>query len=71
VFTSGEDDCQQNRKVEVSGEKVEGDETVIQPDAGIPFFKAFKPEQFTNSEMAAKELFKLLIKPFPASKFFQ
>ena len=40
-------------------------------DVDVPFFKTFNPELFTDREMAAKELFKLLIKPFPATKFFQ
>lgn len=40
-------------------------------DVDVPFFQTFDPDQFTDSEVAAKELFKLLIKPFSATKFFQ
>lgn len=55
-------------KSEESSDYVPKDKEIV---GNVPFFSLFEPGEYATSEIAASELFKLLISPFPPTTFFR
>ena len=73
----GEAGMEEGSQVDSVDELGQGDEFVAESSKvssiGMeePFFSQFNPEQFTDSRVAANELFQAMIRPIPVEQFYR